>query len=74
MKRKLPFMPFSKTDRLFRAFLREWTGLDARRIRREQDEDNYYLIRDLTFSAAQEIWDDGWNAACKFIERTKVTP
>lgn len=69
MKRKMPFIPFTKRERDFRAFLVKYTGYDARRIRREEQEDNYYLVHDLTFTGLQEIFDAGWDAAERAIEK-----
>lgn len=65
---KLPFMPAHRQERRYRAFLREWTGRDARDIRKQQEEDNEFLCREMTYTELQEIFDAGWDAACREIE------
>lgn len=68
---KLPFLPRRKQERQYRAFLREWTGRDARNIRKQEAEDNEFLCREMTYTEIQEIFDAGWEAARCTIEKSK---
>lgn len=68
---KLPFIGYKKQERAFRKFLREFTGRDARDIRQQEVEDNEYLVRDLTYTGVQEIFDAGWDAAENAIKRLR---
>lgn len=68
---RLPFISFRKQERRYRAFLREWTGRDARNIRKQEAEDNEFLCREMTYTEMQEVFNAGWDAACQTIKGSK---
>jgi len=64
---KLPFIPARRQERRYRAFLVKWTGRDARNIRKQEAEDNEFLCREMTYTEIQEVFNAGWDAACKAL-------
>lgn len=60
---------FRAQERAFRAYVRTAIGMSAREVRKQERDDNEYLLRDLTYSEIQEVWEAGWDAALKEVER-----
>lgn len=66
---KIPFIPSKRQEHLFRAFLRKYTGWDAKTIRRQAEQEDFFLTRELVYSEVQEIFDAGWDACEKEIAK-----
>ncbi len=60
---KPPFITYAQQEKKFQEFLIEYTGESKARIKKEAEEDNYYLVHDLTYHGVKEIFDAGFDAA-----------
>ena len=58
-----PFITYDEQESFYHRFLKEYAGLTGKQIKKHQEEDNEYLVYELTYEGLKEIFYAGFEAA-----------